>query len=87
VFDTEVIAQVEMFKFKSSEIPVPTRYFKEASSINFMRSLVYGLSTLKVMMQFMLHKWGIKKYGKFSKNLFDVISPFYIKAIKKRDKR
>jgi glycosyltransferase involved in cell wall biosynthesis len=87
VFDTEVIAQVEMFKFKSSEIPVPTRYFKEASSINFTRSLVYGLSTLKIMMQFMLHKWGIKKYGKFSKNLFDVISPFYIKAIRKWDKK
>lgn len=87
VFDTEVIAQVEISGFSSSEVPVPTRYFKEASSINFIRSTVYGLSTLKVMLQFLLHKWGLKKYDKFSKKLFDVISPFYTKAIKKWDKK
>jgi glycosyltransferase involved in cell wall biosynthesis len=87
VFDTEVIAQVEIRKYATSEIPVPTRYFKEASSINFMRSVVYGLSTLKVMIQFLLHKWGLKKYAIFSKKLYDVISPFYIKAIRKWDKK
>lgn len=86
VFDTEVIAQVEMNGFKSSEVPVPTRYFKEASSINFFRSAQYGLATLKVMLQFLLHKWGIRKYNKFSKKLFDVISPFYIKEINKGGK-
>jgi glycosyltransferase involved in cell wall biosynthesis len=83
VFDTEVIAQVEMFGFMSSEIPVPTRYFKDASSINFLRSSIYGLATLKVMCQFLMQKWGIRKYDKFTKKLFDVISPFYIKEIKK----
>ncbi len=87
VFDTEVIAQVEMFGFHSSEVPVPTRYFKDASSINFIRSSVYGLATLKVMAQFLLHKWGIKKYEKFSKTLTDVISPFYAKQIKKGKKQ
>lgn len=86
VFDTEVIAQVEINGFKSSEVPVPTRYFKEASSINFYRSMQYGLSTLKVMGQFLLQKWGIKKYDKFTKKLFDVISPAYIKEIKKGGK-
>ncbi len=83
VFDTEVIAQVEAKKFVTSEIPVPTRYFREASSINFTRSVVYGLATLKVMFQYLLHKWGIKKYPKFTKKLYDVISPFYIKKIKR----
>ncbi len=83
VFDTEVIAQIEMWKFSTSEIPVPTRYFKEASSINFGRSVVYGLSTVKVMFQFLFHKWGIKKYDKFQKKLLEVISPFYIKKIGK----
>ncbi len=86
VFDTEVIAQVEMFKFQSSEVPVPTRYFKEASSINFLRSSIYGLATLKVMAQFLMHKWGIKKYPKFSKTLSDVVSPFYAKKLKKGSK-
>jgi len=84
VFDTEVIAQIEMWKFPTSEIPVPTRYFREASSINIRRSIVYGLATLKVMFQFLLHKWGIKKYDKFQKKLFEVISPFYIKRIGKK---
>lgn len=87
VFDTEMIAQIEMRKMPTSEIPVPTRYFKEASSINFFRSVVYGLSTLGVMCQFLLHKWGIKKYAKFEKNLFDVISPDYIRQIVKRGKK
>ncbi len=87
VFDTEVIAQIEMFKFPTSEIPVPTRYFKEASSINLKRSIIYGLQTLKVMLQFLLHKFGIKKYDKFEKKLLDVISPFYAKQILKAEKR
>lgn len=83
VFDTEVIAQVETRKMLTSEVPVPTRYFKEASSINFIRSTVYGLATLRIMFQYLLNKWGIKKYDKFNKTLLDVISPFYIKQIKK----
>jgi glycosyltransferase involved in cell wall biosynthesis len=83
VFDSEVIAQVETRKMHTSEVPVPTRYFREASSINFMRSTLYGLSTVKVMIQYLLYKWGIRKYAKFSKTLMDVISPFYIKKIKK----
>lgn len=87
VFDTEIIAQIEMFKFPTSEIPVPTRYFKEASSINFWRSLKYGFQTLWVMVQFLLHKWGIKKYDKFQKTLFEVISPYYAEQIRKIEKK
>jgi glycosyltransferase involved in cell wall biosynthesis len=82
VFDTEVLAQIEMKKYPTSEIPVPTRYFKDASSINLSRSITYGLQTLGVMRQYLFHKWGIKKQEKFTKTLFDVISPHYVKEIK-----
>jgi glycosyltransferase involved in cell wall biosynthesis len=52
VFDSQFLAQVVAFGFKLGDIPVPVRYFAEASSINFRRSLKYGLSTLGVMGQF-----------------------------------
>ncbi len=56
VFDQHMIIQVIHFKFRMGEIPVPTRYFKEASSISFRRSVVYGLSTLGALLRFLLHK-------------------------------
>jgi len=56
VFDTQFLAQTVHFGFKLGDIPVPVRYFDEASSINFRRSVVYGLSTLKVLVQFWLHR-------------------------------
>ncbi|HDQ26748.1 MAG TPA: glycosyltransferase family 2 protein [bacterium] len=82
VFDTQVIAQVEAKGFHTSEVPVPTRYFKEASSINFLRSSVYGLATLGVMGRFFLHRAGIKKDAVFSKQLADVLSPEQAARIK-----
>ncbi|MFP4466603.1 MAG: glycosyltransferase family 2 protein [Candidatus Goldiibacteriota bacterium] len=87
VFDTEMLAQIETHGFPTTEIPVPTRYFKEASSINFTRSVKYGFQTLNVMRQFLANKWGLKKYDKFTKKLFDVISPHYIRAIEKAEKK
>ena len=61
VFDSEILAQAVVFNFKIGEIPVPTRYFKEASTINFINSVVYGIKTLFVLVKFLLHKWRIKK--------------------------
>jgi glycosyltransferase involved in cell wall biosynthesis len=49
VFDQELIAQVVRGGFRIAEIPVPTRYFREASSVGVRRSIVYGLSTLGVV--------------------------------------
>ncbi|HTN04369.1 MAG TPA: glycosyltransferase family 2 protein, partial [Planctomycetaceae bacterium] len=46
VFDTQFLAQSVYFGFKLGDIPVPVRYFDEASSINFRRSVTYGLATL-----------------------------------------
>ncbi|NQT30241.1 MAG: glycosyltransferase [Candidatus Saganbacteria bacterium] len=65
VFDTEVLAQVSSFDFRASEIPIPCRYFSEASEINFWRSLVYGLQTLGVCAKLVLHKIGLKRFEQF----------------------
>lgn len=48
VFDTQMLFQVVEARFKIGEIPVPVRYFPEASSINWFRSIQYGLATLRV---------------------------------------
>jgi len=56
VFDNQVIAQAAMFKFNIGEISCPTKYFEEASSINFKRSVEYGLGVLATTVQFVAHK-------------------------------
>lgn len=58
VFDTQFLAQSVYFGFRLGDIPVPVRYFAEASSINFRRSVRYGLLTLWVMLQFWLNRLG-----------------------------
>jgi glycosyltransferase involved in cell wall biosynthesis len=60
VFDNEMIAQIFMAGFSIAEITCPTKYFPEASSINFLRSSKYGLGVLRVSFQYRLHKWGLK---------------------------
>lgn len=58
VFDSQVLFQTVAFGFKIGEISVPCRYMPEASSINFVRSLRYGLSTLNVAGLYTLHRRG-----------------------------
>jgi len=65
VFDNQMIAQAVCFGFNIGEISCPTKYFPEASSINFSRSVTYGIGVLTTAVQFRLHKWGIKKYPIF----------------------
>src|SRR5436190_14906200 len=60
VFDTQFLVQAVRFGFRLGDIPVPVRYFPEASSINFRRSLKYGLSTLGVVAQFWLDRLGLR---------------------------
>jgi hypothetical protein len=74
VFDTEVIAQAVAFGFRIGEIAMPTRYFAEASSVNFRRSVKYGVGTLQVMARYSLHRAGMRRYRQFSVHLSDVIS-------------
>ena len=77
VFDTQVIAQAVAFGFQVAEIAVPTRYFKEASSVNFQRSVVYGLWTLVTLLEFALDRAGVKPHPRFRKKLGQVISRFH----------
>lgn len=81
VFDTEVIAQTVAFGFRVGEIPVPTRYFAEASSVNFRRGIVYGLSTLAVMARYLLDHWGIHRSPQFRQPLENVISRYHAAQI------
>ncbi len=58
VFDNQMLAQIFYKGFEIAEITCPTKYFEEASSINFRRSAIYGLGVLKVSLQYRLAKWG-----------------------------
>jgi glycosyltransferase involved in cell wall biosynthesis len=69
VFDNQIISQIFYKGFEIAEITCPTKYFKEASSINFKRSTIYGLGVLKVSLLYRLSKWGI-------------YSPKYLKQIR-----
>ncbi len=77
VFDTEMIVQAVAFGFRIGEIAVPTRYFEEASSVNFPRSVVYGTATLRVLLRYLLHRTRIRKYPQFSQCLAEILSPYH----------
>jgi len=71
VFDNQMVAQIFFNDFEIAEITCPTKYFEEASSINFSRSAVYGLGVILVSIQYRLTKWGIwrsKIFGDYSVN-------------------
>jgi glycosyltransferase involved in cell wall biosynthesis len=77
VFDSEVLVQAVAFNFKVGEIPVPTRYFPEASSIGFKRSAIYGLFTVWTLWKYILYRMGLSKNAQFSKTLPEVISRYH----------
>jgi glycosyltransferase involved in cell wall biosynthesis len=77
VFDSEVIAQAVAFGFRIREVPVATRYFPEASSVNFRRSVVYGLATLNVARRYLFHKWGLRRSKQFTARLANVLARHY----------
>jgi hypothetical protein len=61
IFDNEMLSQIFMKDFEIAEVTCPTKYFEEASSINFSRSMKYGLGVLRVSIVHRLHKWGLVK--------------------------
>lgn len=65
VFDNELLAQIFFSGYEIAEITCPTKYFKEASSINFFRSMIYGAGVLRVSMQYFLQKIGVGKFQIF----------------------
>lgn len=65
VFDNQILAQIFMAGYEIAEITCPTKYFEDASSINFARSIKYGLGVIKTSLQYRLHKWRITQYSIF----------------------
>ncbi len=65
VFDNQMLAQIVWQGFSIAEVTCPAKYFKEASSINFVRSSKYGLGCLMTALQFRLAKWGLISLKRF----------------------
>ncbi|RKY83678.1 glycosyltransferase family 2 protein [candidate division KSB1 bacterium] len=69
LFDEEVNAQIIYFGFKLVDVPIPTKYFEEASTVNFFRSVHYGLGTLVVLLKYILRKLDVVKFKIFEKSI------------------
>jgi glycosyltransferase involved in cell wall biosynthesis len=67
VFDNQMLAQCVYFGFRIGEVSCPTKYFEEASSINFRRSVQYGLGVIGTSLQFALQRWGVLRLRRFSR--------------------
>ena len=65
VFDNQMVAQIVWFGFRLGEVSCPTKYFPEASSINFQRSVIYGLGVLKTAILFRLQSWNLHRSALF----------------------
>ena len=65
VFDNQMLAQIWYAGYEIAEITCPTKYFADASSINFKNSSIYGIGVLKTSLQFRFQKWGMGKYQIF----------------------
>ncbi|MCM0080489.1 glycosyltransferase family 2 protein [Geomonas sp. Red32] len=68
VFDNQMIAQMVWAGFRIGEVSCPTKYFEEASSINFRRSVIYGLGVLKTAVEFRLCRMGLSASAIFPRN-------------------
>jgi glycosyltransferase involved in cell wall biosynthesis len=66
VFDNEMLAQCVHFGFRIGEVSCPTKYFEDASSINFRRSVKYGLGVVGTTLRFALQKTGVAHFRIFS---------------------
>jgi glycosyltransferase involved in cell wall biosynthesis len=65
IFDQEILAQMVELKFRITEVPVPTRYFAEASSASFWQSMRYGIEILWLLGRFCLHRAGLRRQRQF----------------------
>jgi glycosyltransferase involved in cell wall biosynthesis len=68
VFDNQMLAQCVYFGFRVGEVSCPTKYFEEASSINFRRSVKYGFGVLATTLEFALQRLGLLHIPRFSKH-------------------
>jgi len=67
VFDNEMLSQIIYADFAIAEVTCPTKYFKEASSINFTRSMRYGLGVLRVSLSHLLQRLGWWRFRMYEK--------------------
>jgi len=65
IFDQEIIAQMVELRMRFTEVPVPTRYFAQASSASFLQSTAYGISILWLLLRYLLHRTGIARQLQF----------------------
>ena len=86
VFDSQILAQAVAFGFEITEIPIPTRYFQEASSVGFKEGLIYGLQTLGVVLNYLLNKFGIMRSDQFQKELSELASGYHSPSTFRREK-
>jgi glycosyltransferase involved in cell wall biosynthesis len=77
VFDNQMIAQAVMFGFQIGEVSCPTKYFKEASSINFRRSVEYGLGVLATTAGFVAHKLNLLRAPRYQQTGRKVAEQYY----------
>jgi glycosyltransferase involved in cell wall biosynthesis len=80
VFDNQMIAQAVVFGYRIGEISCPTKYFAEASSISFRRSVRYGFGVLATTLRFAAHKLGIARIRIFEATGRNVGQPYYAKS-------
>lgn len=69
VFDNQVLSQIIFHRFSIAEITCPTKYFEEASSINFLNSVTYGMGVLKVCVIHRLQRWGVVRRVMYEKRV------------------
>lgn len=81
VFDQEIMVQALCFGFRVREVPVPTRYFPEASSVNFQRSVKYGFAVLWLVVRYLLHRAHVVRSRQFTARLEDILAPRHREAI------
>ena len=77
VFDNEMLAQVVFFRYRVGEISCPTRYFEEASSISFTRSVKYGLGVLSTSLKFRLQRMRLLSFRIFDSNGSRLLPDYY----------
>ncbi len=80
VFDNQMLVQCVYFGFRIGEVSCPTRYFEEASSINFWRSLWYGMGVIVTTLQYTLQKLGLARLRRFSSEGRKLDMQYYVRG-------
>jgi glycosyltransferase involved in cell wall biosynthesis len=78
IFDQEILAQIVALRMRITEVPVPTRYFKQASSASFFQSTIYGLSILLLLTRYLVYRfgWGYhKQFDSLQRRYRAVVKP------------